>query len=205
MTTAQGRTRNRRGEGGRLREQLVTAAGELLDETGDRGAITLRALARRVGVAATSIYAHFDGPTAVLAALADDVFAQLARCLEEAAIGPTATARLVAVCDAYVRFGLDHPHRYGLLFAGGVLPRPVPGATIDSIPGAAAFGVLLSGVRECVAAGESESQDPFTDAVAVWVGLHGYVGLQRTNPAFPWPDGGPLTGLLVARLARLTG
>ena len=49
------RTRNRRGEGNRLRDEIVTAAVELLDETGDEGTVTLRSVARRVGIAAPKI------------------------------------------------------------------------------------------------------------------------------------------------------
>jgi AcrR family transcriptional regulator len=50
------RVRNRRGQGGRLRTDIVTAAAELLDEAGTEQAVTLRAVARRIGIAAPSIY-----------------------------------------------------------------------------------------------------------------------------------------------------
>ena len=53
------RARNRRGEGARLRDDIVAAAVALLDETGDQAAVSLRAVARRVGIAAPSIYRHF--------------------------------------------------------------------------------------------------------------------------------------------------
>ena len=53
------RRRNRRGEGDRLREEIVTAASQMIAEAGDDSALTLRGVARRVGIAAPSIYRHF--------------------------------------------------------------------------------------------------------------------------------------------------
>ena len=53
------RRRNRRGEGDRLREEIITAASQMIGEAGDDSALTLRGVARRVGIAAPSIYRHF--------------------------------------------------------------------------------------------------------------------------------------------------
>src|SRR3954465_14240883 len=64
------RGRNPRGQGERLREDIVGAALRLLDEHGDDQALSMRAVAREVGVAATSVYIHFaDRDALVLAAL----------------------------------------------------------------------------------------------------------------------------------------
>ncbi|WP_258534454.1 hypothetical protein [Streptomyces sp. PT12] len=61
------RARNRRGEGGRLREHIVDAAAALLDETGDERAITLRSVARRIGIAPLDLRALPDQPAIMLA------------------------------------------------------------------------------------------------------------------------------------------
>jgi hypothetical protein len=53
------RRRNRRGEGGRLREEIITAASPMIGEADDDTALTLRGAARRLGIAAPSIYRHF--------------------------------------------------------------------------------------------------------------------------------------------------
>ena len=53
------RRRNRRGEGDRLREEIITAASQMIAETGDDTALTLRGVARRLGIAAPSIYRYF--------------------------------------------------------------------------------------------------------------------------------------------------
>ena len=56
---ARRRPRSRRGDGGQLREEIIEAAREILAQTGSLDALTLRGVARRVGIAATSIYLHF--------------------------------------------------------------------------------------------------------------------------------------------------
>ena len=83
MSSAAGRARNPRGEGGRLRADIVAAAHALLDEAGE-DAVTLRAVARRVGISAPSIYAHFADRQAILLAVATDAFAELAASLGDA-------------------------------------------------------------------------------------------------------------------------
>ncbi|CAM5674976.1 TetR family transcriptional regulator OS=Streptomyces antimycoticus OX=68175 GN=SANT12839_040660 PE=4 SV=1 [Streptomyces antimycoticus] len=71
------RARNRRGEGSRLREDIISAAAALLDETGDEHAITLRSVARKVGIAAPSIYPHFPDQPAIMLAVVQREFAEL--------------------------------------------------------------------------------------------------------------------------------
>ena len=48
------RERNRRGEGGKLRADIVAGATQLLEDTGSEDAVTLRAVARQVGISAPS-------------------------------------------------------------------------------------------------------------------------------------------------------
>src|SRR3954469_6780992 len=68
--TPPARGRNPRGQGERLREDIVSAALRMLDDLADDQALSLRAVAREVGIAATSVYIHFaDRDALVLAAL----------------------------------------------------------------------------------------------------------------------------------------
>ncbi|ELS51130.1 TetR/AcrR family transcriptional regulator [Streptomyces viridochromogenes] len=53
------RVRNRWGQGDRLRDEVLAAAGRLLGELGGVEGLTLRGVAGAVGVAPSSIYAHF--------------------------------------------------------------------------------------------------------------------------------------------------
>src|SRR5216117_2618049 len=67
---ARGHRRNARGQGERLREEIITAAVRMLDELAEDETLSLRAVARRVSIAATSVYLHFpDRDALVLAAM----------------------------------------------------------------------------------------------------------------------------------------
>ncbi len=198
--------RNRRGEGTRLRQDILDAAAAILETTGSEDAVTLRAIARDVGIAAPSIYAHFPDREAVLDQLVTDSFRQLSATLEAAREGVSdPVERLLAGCRAYLAFAAEHPRRYWVLF-----DHSAPGARrrdTGSVPvseGLAAFNVLVAAIAACAQAGRSTSVDHFADAVAVWTGLHGLATLSASLPSFPWPDREHLVEDLVGRLAQLT-
>ena len=170
----------------------------LIERTGSDEAVTLRAVAREVGIAAPSIYPHFADRDAIVMAVVVRIFAELTDAIEagEAAAGPDPVDRLVAGCAAYVEYGLSHPARYGVLFserrasaqdycepmALGPDGRPVLAW------GADAFEHLVRGIGDCVTAGVSTSTEVPADATAVWVALHGMVTLRSALPGFPWPS-----------------
>lgn len=65
-TPATRRRPNARGKGELLREEIVTAAVRMLDELADDEALSLRAVAREVAIAATSVYLHFPDRDALV-------------------------------------------------------------------------------------------------------------------------------------------
>jgi AcrR family transcriptional regulator len=201
------RSRNRRGEGGRLREEIVETAMRLVEGEGGARAVTLRAIAREVGIATTSIYSHFADVDEVMEAVTVKAFGELADLLGNAAAAETdPVARLRAVCHTYVALGAQHPRTYHLLFSEG--PRSPAEKSADTTPGADAFHFLREGISACVAAGRSTSRDPDQDATALWTAMHGYVILQTGEPAAPSPPDDHLVDhlvdLFVDRLAQLT-
>ena len=101
---------------GDLRGALVEAGLRHL-ESGGEAEISLRQLAREVGVSATAVYRHFPDKKALLAALADEGFARLGLSQQQAsdaagggAEGFSETGR------AYVRFALANPALFRLTF-----------------------------------------------------------------------------------------
>src|SRR5579859_7509175 len=86
MTTAV-RRRNRRGQGSRLRDDLLDAAADLVAEVGDARDLSLRSVAAKAGVAATSVYLHFPDLGALKAALAQRCFAGFATARDAASAG----------------------------------------------------------------------------------------------------------------------
>jgi AcrR family transcriptional regulator len=218
------RSRNPRGQGTRLTEDIVSGALALIERTGSADAVTLRAVAREVGIAAPSIYAHFPDRDAVLMAVVVRMFGELAEAIArgQESAGPDPVDRLVAGCQAYVAFGLEHPARYRVLFSRQLPPAPDPPAPDPEAPdpgqpvpvgpdgrpqlevGAEAFVLLLQAIEACVTAGASASADVVADATAVWVALHGTVSLHTALTHFPWPEPAAFVRRLVLPLAHVT-
>lgn len=103
---------------GDLRRALLDEASTVLEESGP-DAISMRDLARRLGVSHAAPGHHFEGRSALLAELAADGYRLLAEDLEAAMSGgPETWASKTG--RAYVRFALSHPQRYRLMFTTGI-------------------------------------------------------------------------------------
>lgn len=201
------RSRNRRGEGGLLRPQILTAAAELLDEGGTEEAITLRAVARRAGIAAPSIYAHFVDRQAILMAIVTDAFAELKQQMTEAGTAPDAIVRLYAVSTAYLDFAATRPKRYRVMFGGLWSAAQAVDESAITAAEAVALGqdvlaALAACVQACVDAGHSTSSDARDDAIALWLGLHGLAHQRTVARVFPWPS--DIAERIINSLAHLT-
>jgi AcrR family transcriptional regulator len=195
------RRNNRRGDGERLRTELLDAAAALVEESGP-GALSLRAVAGRVGVAATSVYLHFDDLDALRGALAQRWFVDFAAARDTAAAGIDDPVRaLVVRCQAYARYALAHPGRYRLMFGPDQPPMMVDG--VDS-PSRDAFEALVGSIRRCRdAAAMPADADPRRTALLVWTALHGQVTLRMDRPQFRWPALDGMVAELVTRLAAI--
>jgi AcrR family transcriptional regulator len=114
----------------RVREEMTA---EILDVAGQHvaregaAALSLRAIARDLGMAPSALYRYFDGRDSLLSALILGAYEALAAEAEQAADraerqAGTDAERFSAVPDALRRWALAHPHRWGLIFG-----TPVPG------------------------------------------------------------------------------
>lgn len=176
------RGRTPRGQGEQTRERLLDAADELLHETRDTQALTIRGVTKRAGVSPMAFYLHFEDRDTLLVTVMERHFTTFLGALRDgvATAGEDPRARLHATALTYMRFGLEHPGEYVLLFeTSAQLPAGPPAAAATE-----AFGFLVSAVRDA-APGEPE---PRTVAVELWSALHGTVLMRRNRPSFPWPD-----------------
>ena len=211
MSTGQtgSRRRNARGAGQALRGDIVSAAREILIEDGYESAVTLRGLARRIGIAPQSIYLHFAGPDEIVQAVTVETFAQLGRFIAAAKEGiDDPRDRLIAGCRAYMAFGIGNPHLYGLLFNRNRLLRGEEAQPAGDRPDtrtadAGPFAALMDGVRQCIADGSSSAKDVLSTAVQLWAAMHGFVMLRGNGYQFPWPDLTQTEIELISSIARL--
>ena len=115
---AQVRRRNPRGQGDRLREEIISAASELIAESGDADRLSLRAVAKRIGIAAPSIYRHFPDAEHLKMAVVERNFATFAAARDGASAKITdPAAALLARCRAYCQFAMDNPGPYRFMFS----------------------------------------------------------------------------------------
>ena len=118
---------------GNLRAALLDAAEQTLGQRGVRE-LSLRELAREVGVSHGAPRRHFADKQALLDALAQDGFERLGGAMQEAlnTAGTAFDARLAALARAYVAFATEHAALLELMFAGK--HRPAAGEVVGGEP-----------------------------------------------------------------------
>jgi AcrR family transcriptional regulator len=98
-----------------LRDDILKAALRLVEEKGV-AAVTMREVAGALGYSATAIYQHFQNKEDLLLTLKLQAGDLLTEAMEQARHEPTLAEQLYAMGHAYVRFGLDNPTYYRLIF-----------------------------------------------------------------------------------------
>jgi AcrR family transcriptional regulator len=192
------RQRARRGEGERLRGEILEAAGALLAD-GGVGAVTMRSVADAVGVSTPAVYLHFASKIALLDALCLRSWETLERAML-AASGSTddpfqALRRRGA---AYVRFGLDHAAEYRLLMTRDPDDdRPDAARAADLC-----LAHIQDAVEPCVQRGVLLG-DAQQLAIGIWAAMHGCVELLISQPQLPWREDDVALGEHVARMSGL--
>ena len=157
---------------GDLRAALLAAA---LEEMGRHGAaaLSLRGLARLVGVTHTAAYRHFRDRDDVLAAIAEQGFVQLGQAMQTAAEQhrPNALAMMRASGLAYIDFAVSHPHPMQVMFGDLIRDRSKYPSLATIARGNAEFVTEL--VRQAMQEGSYRDADPRLIALASWAQVHG--------------------------------
>jgi AcrR family transcriptional regulator len=156
-----------------LRNALIDEALAILAESGS-GAITLRELARRLGVTHTAPYAHFSDKRTLLEAVTNEGFDRLTRLLTQAGASERdPNRRLVSKGLAYLHFARENPNLYRLMF---VDPEPADDPEcVWSEQADRAFDVLLD---ELSGLGVPKDTDITQLACGIWSLLHGVAMLE---------------------------
>jgi AcrR family transcriptional regulator len=191
------RGRNPRGQGERLRAEIVDAAVRMLDELADDEALSLRAVAREVGIAATSVYIHFADRDALVLAALEHCYADLLRSVEKAELGTTdpvvALRARMALLGAWSG---AHPGLYKVLHESTLNQRTDMSFKEE-------MGVrTTAAIRRCMDAGLAPQGDAEAVALDLRTAVHGAVSLRVNQPDLPWP---PLEEQLDRFLVKLVG
>ncbi|WNM32060.1 TetR/AcrR family transcriptional regulator [Streptomyces sp. Li-HN-5-11] len=138
-------------QGARARARMeITAAikDEARRQLAAEGAarLSLRAVARALGMVSSALYRYFPSRDDLLTALIIDAYDSLGQAAEtahEAAADASPLRRWTVVCGAVRDWALAHPHEYALIYGS-----PVPGYTAPetTVPAAARVGLVLIGI-----------------------------------------------------------
>ena len=160
-----------------LRRSILDHARHLLVAEG-YDALSMRRIARAVGCSATSIYLYFENKDALTHALITEGMDKLADALEGASAGlEAAPDRLRALSRAYVRFGLDNPEYYEVMFQ--LHPERMARYPAEDYRRARRnVEVFAHALEDGIRAGTVAVPNPPDIAAAVlWTSLHGLVSL----------------------------
>lgn len=192
------------------RRQIVAAAKALFSEEGVDH-VSMRKIAREVGITQAAIYQHFENRDAILFVIIEDFFADLLEALAAAVAHETEPLRqLRSAMRAYVDYGLSRPEAYRLVFmtpisglvrAGVTVPRTEE-AKLKPSKGSLAFDVLDGAVRAVVERGMVRHENTDLLSEAIWAAGHGLVSLLITHNDFPWTDPDKLIELQIDMLFR---
>ncbi|MXP22963.1 TetR family transcriptional regulator [Gordonia sp. HNM0687] len=179
------RSRSPRGSGELLAEEIISAASELLLEHGDDTAVSIRAVASRVGVTPPSIYLHFEDKDALLDAVCARYFEQLDGEFAAVADGvDDPLERALQMGIAYVRFATSTPVLYRIAFR-----QSAPGPSkVDEVLSASAFTRIATTVAELAAEGFYPESDVGEVVLELWAAAHGVASLMLAKPELPWGE-----------------
>ncbi|MDA8047340.1 MAG: TetR/AcrR family transcriptional regulator [Actinomycetota bacterium] len=122
-----------------LTAEIVAAAGEELAEVGP-AALSLRSVARRLGMVPSALYRYFPSRDSLLTALITEAYEAVGAVAEQAAGSADGSLdRWLALCRAVRTWGRAHPQQWALIYGS-----PVPGYAAPQTTVAAALRVTLA-------------------------------------------------------------
>jgi AcrR family transcriptional regulator len=148
---------------GHLRAALVSAALELLEESGETE-LSLRAVARRAGVSPAAPYRHYADREALVSAVAAVGYRELAQRLAAAHPSPSTPEQLASVAIAYVQFALERPALFRIMFG-----EPCDRDNDERVEATAAVSAYVRSIAQRT----FPQADAEAIATAIWALVHG--------------------------------
>ncbi len=172
---------------GDLRAALLSEAAAMIAE-GGVGNMTMRSISARLGVSRAAPYRHFPDRSSLLCAVAAAGFERLTRRLRsiDAAARRPSIDRFRRMGDEYVRFGVENPAHYRLMYGREALARenvPELRRAADDL-----LEFLVDVIRAQQRAGGIKRQNPKTLAYAAWSSVHGLASLMIEGQIDPTVD-----------------
>jgi AcrR family transcriptional regulator len=155
---------------GDLRDALIQAALQEAEQGGPE-AISIKALAKRLGVSQPAPYRHFADREALLAAVTAEAFRQFSAVLRASIGRPSKHSKLSRIARATLNFGLHRNGIYRLMFASRTMANVAKGSELHNAA-METFGLVVETLGAPVAGFLRERH-----ALTIWTGVHGVVML----------------------------
>src|SRR5215471_19555232 len=169
---------NARGQGERLREEIISAAVQMLGDLADDEALSLRAVARAVSISPTSVYLYFPDRDALVAAAMQRCHAEMVQAADEAeAAHQDPALALRARILAQAAWVQEHPGLYKVMHESKV------GMPFKEV----LFTRTTAAVQRCMDAGVAPPGDAATVALDLRTAVIGMLSLRINEPDLPWP------------------
>lgn len=196
-TSTSPRGRNRRGQGNLLRRDIIDTTLRMLNDLGDDAGLSLRAVAREVGIAATSVYIHFADRDELVFAALEQCTVDLVRDLDGAeSVGGDPVEQLRARLLFLATWVRDNPGLYKVMHESTLNQRMHLEFKDELAKRTAAA------VQRCMDAGLAPTDDATAVALDLRAAVHGAVSIRVNEPGLPWP---PLEDQLDRFLTKLVG
>ena len=158
------------------RIDILTRACELYLEGGAE-AVSMRRLARDLGVTAPALYRHYDSREEMLLDVVAEAYRRLSERLYGALSGRTPAERLYLAGQAYLDFALDQPKYYEMLYtpAHTLGAEEFPEQVTEQVASVGRF--FNDRVRECIDAGLFQPLDPADVSRTLWAHAHGLISI----------------------------
>ncbi|MFQ5512275.1 MAG: WHG domain-containing protein [Candidatus Krumholzibacteriia bacterium] len=161
---------------GDLRAALLAEAAAMIAD-GGVSSVTMRAISGRLGVSRAAPYRHFTDKSALLVAVAAAGFEHLKNRLQaiDAGAPGSSVERFRRMGEAYVRFALENPAHYRLMYGKEALARRDVPELREA--GDALLALLVGVVQAHQHSGGIKRRDPLTQAYVMWSAVHGLASL----------------------------
>ncbi len=177
--------RKAKGDGHLRRAEILEAAERIFIAAGYEGA-TIRKIADEVGVSSTALYMHFQDKGCILLEICERTLSLLLERNREIAAKPLdPVVRTRMMLEAYMRWGLEHPNAYQLVFSSPRPQSPAPWPEGEDMS-AQCYEIFSGVVREIAACGRLRTGTADSAAQALWMCCHGLVALRAGRPNFDW-------------------